>query len=421
MALIGISGEAKVVSAADLAELSLAAYTHAWIWDNARPPVKVAIEDVRSGAYTKALAPAKTDVAITIRLSRDKTAREPISGAAVVAPAEMWDEIPENDLPRFRVDPAGVARATATRGIMQRIRYIGAGEGTWWQELRAPGNVTIRPLPTRAKPLTVTDSNGQPLREAVMTLIPSTASRGKTAAMLRADDRGRIDLQLPDGDLTVIVSASGYAPAAINARASDLPAMVRLDRGMDIRGRVLTQDDQPVVGASIRAEAWVGGSSALYSRSATSADDGSWSVRGVPLGEAKILFNALSFVPSSTTISEPEPLLDVGDVRLAKGSSAVLRLVDASDGRTPVARAKVAVPTRGSRARLQRSRRGRGSGYRFCCASAHQRISARVHHRDAQSTGFARASARRDDARRRHTRTLHPRERRSRGCREHPH
>ena len=350
VALIGTTGEAKVVSAADLAELSLAMYAHAWIWDDARPPVKVAIEDVRSGVYTKALGAAKTDVAITIRLSiRDESAQEPISGAAVVAPSEMWDEIPENDLPRFPVDPAGVTRAPATRGIMQRIRFIGAGEATWWQELRAPGNVTIRPLPTRAKPLTVTDSKGQPLSEAVVTLIPSAASRGKAAAMLRADDRGRLDLKLPDGDLTVIVSASGYAPAEISARASDLPAMVRLDRGMDIRGRLLTQDDKPVAGASVRTEAWIGGSSALFSRSATSAEDGSWSVRGVPLGEAKILFNAPSFVPSSTTISEPEPLLDVGDVRLAKGSSAVLRLVDAGDGRTPVARAKVAVLDAGDR------------------------------------------------------------------------
>jgi hypothetical protein len=357
VALIGTTGEANVVSAAELADLPLAAYTHAWIWDDARPPAKVAIEDVRSGAYQKALDPAKTGVAITIRLSRrDKTTRELFSGTAVVAPAEMWNEIPENDLPRFPVDPAGVAHATATRGIVQRIRFIGIGEATWWQELRAPGNVTIRPLPTRTKSVAVTDSKGQPLREAVVTLIPSSASRGKVAAMLRADERGRLDLQLPDGDLTVIVSASGYAPAAINARASDLPAMVRLDRGMDIRGRVLTQDDKPVAGASIRAEAWVGGSSALFSRSATSTDDGSWSVRGVPLGEAKILFNAPSYVPSSTFISEPEALLDVGDMRLTKGSSAVLRLVDASDGRTPVARAKVAVLDAGDRELLSNER-----------------------------------------------------------------
>lgn len=357
VALISTTGEANVVSAADLAQVPLAEYTHAWVWDDTRPPARVPIEDVRSGVYRKALEPAKTDVAVTIRLSRlDKTAKEPFSGAAVVAPAEMWNEIPENDLPRFAVDQNGVARAPATRGIVQRIRFIGVGEATWWQELRAPGIVTIRPLPTRTKPVTVTDSKGQPLRSAVVTLIPSAASRGKVVAMLRADERGRLDLRLPDGDLTMIVSASGYAPAAINARASDLPAMVRLDRGMDIRGRVLTQDDKPVAGASIRAEAWVGGSYALFSRSATSADDGSWSVRGVPLGEAKILFNAPSFVPSSTTVSQPEALLDVGDIRLARGSSAILRLVDAGDGRTPVARAKVAVLDAGDRELISNAR-----------------------------------------------------------------
>ena len=40
VALIGTTGEAHVVSAADLAQIPLAAYTHAWVWDDARPPAK---------------------------------------------------------------------------------------------------------------------------------------------------------------------------------------------------------------------------------------------------------------------------------------------------------------------------------------------------------------------------------------------
>ena len=333
VALIPASGLASVVAEADLTPQLAAAADHAWIWSATRSPVHADGAQLRSGAWKKAFLDSRDDARVSVRLAEPKVLRQRRSYERVIAaPVELWSRIAEADLPAYSVDDQGRAVIPATRGERLRLRYSDSMTAAWWLDVRAPGSATLQLAPATTLNMSVLDEQKNQIRGATAALVPSGIGV-RAVAQLRTDAKGMLQLRIPGSSaLTVITTAAEFAPASFTASAEDFPATIQLRRGRTLLGRIVTPKGAPVGGAAVRAEAWIGDSFALYSRTTLSDADGRWTLASVPRGSAKVIVAAAGHASVSEAIENAGDT-DVGPIELPDAATVRLKVVSAIDGR----------------------------------------------------------------------------------------
>lgn len=323
------------VTAAD--RISAAEYV--WIWSEAAPPTRATPEEAM--AIIARGLPAHADHA-TVHVKRQR-ADDPTPLALIAAPVRMWGEVPEPLLPRYVVGKDGMVRFPRARDVASMARVTADGQGSWWTPLTR-GVTTIVPVASETVRVSVTDPDGKPLPSAGVTVAAALRS-GSTPRFLaqhRTDPAGSIELAaVPDREpLTLIASASGYAPEAVTARVTEIPKSIVLRRGANVTGRFADADGKPLDAVRVRAEAWLRGSSAVAMREAVSDKSGRWTLETLPAGvRAVVVATRAGLAPLRREI-DVERSLDLGTISLAPGATLTLRLIDDGDGR-PVAGARV--------------------------------------------------------------------------------
>jgi len=309
-----------------------------WVWSADAPPVRMQPREAIKAVAHGLAAHAERS---TIRISRTR-AGDVTPLTVIAAPFEMWSEVPEPLLPRFRVPRDGSVSLPRDAGKRWTSRVIGKDQGSWWTPLER-GTTTIVPLPAITRNVKITDTDGKPLASAGVTItVPGLGSTRTVAAQLRPDRLGFIGIEsLPDRDpLTLIVSEKDHAPEAITEPIGGLPETIVLRAGAKLAARFIDGDKKPVAGVEVRAEGWLEGSSAVMTRKAVSDGDGRWTIDALPLGARMILAAAprgLAALRKEITIGKP---VDLGEMVLEKGAMISVVVRDDHDHR-PVAGARL--------------------------------------------------------------------------------
>jgi hypothetical protein len=175
-----------------------------------------------------------------------------------------------------------------------------------------------------------------------LTVLADERGRQRVVAQYRSEEDGTIVLPaLPDDhELTLVVSAPGYASRALAVWPSALPPKLRLGLGASLAGRLVDPQGEPVAGATVEAEAWLDpSSSAFAARRALSGEDGRFLLESLPRAEAVLAIRHPDFAERRETRALEGPRLDLGDLELLPARTLALRVVD--DEEVPLAGATV--------------------------------------------------------------------------------
>ncbi|HVT19433.1 MAG TPA: carboxypeptidase regulatory-like domain-containing protein [Thermoanaerobaculia bacterium] len=330
----------------------------AWVWSESRAPRR--LEPDALARTPSPVSPPPVSLQIRVALpapgqgSRAPRAarRPPVPTGlwAIAAPIEMWRDLPEDRLPTWAVPSSGRLAVPIDPARRWRVRLRGQGEGSWWADVAAGRTaVLLAPTPAAGIDVTVERPDGSAL-PVVRGAVLEGATRGdpnRLWATLRAQP-GRLAVPgLPDTEeITLTVTASGFAPAALRGRPSDLPRRVRLSAGAAVSGRVTNASGAPLAGAEVRVEAWM--SARLpqrFSVGMKTQTDGGWRLPGLPPGRGALRISAPGFVPLRELIDLGAGSNDLGTRALVPAQAAAALTVD--DVGAPVAGAKVDAGTGG--------------------------------------------------------------------------
>jgi hypothetical protein len=314
----------------------------AWAWSARTVPRRA--EASRLGRERRPDDPGRLAVRV-VRRAAGLAARAPRDLRVLAAPAEMWREVPEAALPSWPVPRDGRLELPLDAGRPWRLRVAGAGEGSWWVELR-PGEraAQLTSAPARGIEVAVLDTAGKPAAGVTAT-VQEAAPRGGTLrswAVLRGDD-GRLGAPglTDEAEVSLTLIHAGSPPLLLRGRPSALPREVRLAAGAELAGRLVDERGQPVAGAAVAGEFFV--SSELPQLSVVKSRSGSkgeWRLRGLPAGQVAWSASAPGRVPlAETTEVEAAARQDLGVRVLAPGGAIEVAVVD--DGDAPVAGARI--------------------------------------------------------------------------------
>ncbi|MHB8997975.1 MAG: carboxypeptidase-like regulatory domain-containing protein [Thermoanaerobaculia bacterium] len=296
----------------ELKNVAAEAVSAVWVWTPEAPPRRAAVSDLERTASR----PAGEHLAV--RIAREVDPRQRLTLFA--APAEMWQEVPENILPSWSVVPGATLRIPTDRGKVWRVRVVGAGIGSWWVDV-PPGapSVIVSPLQASNRKLRVVDGTGGDLGGVRISLLDEAPQRGdwKKLAEYRTDGRGRLVVTaLPDAaPLLIVASTPDRAPRVIGARVSSLPDVLSLPTGPSVRGRLTDAEGRPVPGARVAVRTWVAPNLPLpLIRTADAKADGAFEVMALPAGRAEWLARAHGFAPASRGVSVEVESIDLGKI-----------------------------------------------------------------------------------------------------------
>ncbi len=297
-----------------------------WLWSWRHAPLATVPGNTLEGGDLAGDGPFWLEVNVP-RRARATPAR------LVAAPIEMWRQLPESDLPSWPVPGSGHLAVPVDRRQAWRLRLVAEGEGSWWAD--APANqrsVVLRPVSTRGVDLTVLLPNGKPADKVHASVGEAAApqSSSRTWALL-ADASGRLTAAgLPDEqEISLNLFQPGFPPLVVRGWPGRLPHQVTLSPGAEISGRVTDRDRRAVAGASVEIETWIARSPRLLRLSEKSKADGSFTLRGLPLGRSTLTLRAPGYVP----VVEPLELTagerkELGVRVLEPGRSLVVEVVD---------------------------------------------------------------------------------------------
>jgi hypothetical protein len=318
----------------------LAEVDHAWLWSEAAPPVRLGAEAIRSSfdQIRSGTAPARLEVKCF--LPGDKRGR----GVRVVAaPAAMWDQVPEDLLPLWEAGEGGsvsVPRANEP----YRVRAVAPGAGSAWVAVAPRVRSTAVSLyPAADLRVLVTDGERREL-DAVLRLFDAAASMRDShpVAVFRAE-RGVIHLKAaPPIALAAVFEMEDHVPLALSGLLPDLPRNVVLEPGATIRGRFVDREKTPVAGVEVTAEWWASPSvERVVTRSATSAGNGAWTLRGVPFRQVAMTVERSGYARIQRSLEPDGPVIDLGTIALSP--AAQLAVMVLGPDREPVKDATVAL------------------------------------------------------------------------------
>lgn len=246
------------------------------------------------------------------------------------------------------------------------FQFSGMGDGAWTLRARSEGRgdgwvhaVLLLPRqqvpPLRVVlgpeyPLSgvVRTPAGAPVSGAAVSLRPTAAGTGPAFEM-PSDAEGRFRLRgVPEGAWTLSASCAGYLPA----RPQELDAAARADLLLElqpiggIRGKVLSAQGQPLLGATLQLWSTMRGNppfQPLEQFQTVSDPAGQFEVLLSEPGTFVLLIRAEGFAPVWTPLFQAHPdSMDLGELRLSPAARAQGKLVAAHD-QSPIAGARISV------------------------------------------------------------------------------
>ncbi|MCB0967936.1 MAG: carboxypeptidase regulatory-like domain-containing protein, partial [Ilumatobacter sp.] len=179
----------------------------------------------------------------------------------------------------------------------------------------------------------VVDPDGAAVANADISVLTDGGERSSTTA---ADGTFDVD-DVPPGDVTVVVTATGWAGreliVPVVADQDTDTGDVEVVDGGTISGTVVDAADQPVVGATVGADTEA-------SPTATTGADGSYTIDDVAPGVVEVVAEADGFVDASTTVDVTVDASTTVDLTLAADRRVDVTVV-ADPGASPVADATV--------------------------------------------------------------------------------
>lgn len=181
-----------------------------------------------------------------------------LAGTLIAAPADMWYDLYETQLPRFEIDAAGRARLPVDRRQAWRIRAVGTGYGSRWNDVAAAATTTRITAEPVALDLRVTmAAAGSPrLAMAGATIFLAGNPRGPFRTYDGAAADGVLEiLGLPAAlRLNATFAAEGYLPRTLTSTVERFPARIELEPACELDGTVTDAAGQPLAGAEVRGE-----------------------------------------------------------------------------------------------------------------------------------------------------------------------
>ena len=328
-----------------LSDAQFSAAKHIWAWADRLPPRRL---DVRKTPPkpTEIVAELRRLPARPLEIRVDGWSRpEELAALRVIAaPAEMWGSVPEPLLPTFPLSKEG--RATITVRDPVRLRVVGEGFGTMWEQVARSTRsfrVALR-RPAADAEVTFRAIDGSTAGR-VFALVMSRG-RGDAAPSTKAqfvsDDKGSMRIRaLPESEvITLFVTSDRSAPQTISGTAADLSRQIRLPAPAQLRGKFVDEEDRPLNGVKVEAEGWVSPDAPVASRDEGKSDQtGQWLVRGLPRVDVMVRASAPGRSSFGKRVSLENGDIDLGTILLPRSTDVILTV---SDGDEPLENVDVA-------------------------------------------------------------------------------
>jgi len=317
-----------------------------WAWTGELPPRRFAAQEVPDAERIVEELSREKPRPLLVRVRGWASAEELLQLRVIAAPRDMWGSVPESLLPSFTLSPEGQVAVPARDAV--RVRVVGNGVGTMWQQVGASGrsvDLVLRPSSDASIRFRAHDGSNIPRVFATV----MTTRQGDAAATLQAqfatDDRGLLRIQaLPAEIITLVVSAEGAALQAISGTAQDLSRTVRLAPGGTLKGRFVSEEGDPLEGVGVDAEGWVASPvRALSVKKALSDASGRWTVSGLPLTDIAVRAASKGRATFRKSVSLVEGETDLGTMPLPLAREMTLEVLDAAE--LPVPNAVVSSDT----------------------------------------------------------------------------
>lgn len=190
--------------------------------------------------------------------------------------------------------------------------------------------------------------NGQPLEGASVSLRQNNQWGGWATTSAVTDAQGRFEMRdVEPGVYTVRAQGNGFAQLELANQAVEAGARLdlgdlKLNRGLSLSGVVTGPDDKPVAGAGVSlgrpTEGFGWGREEADIASATTAQDGAFTLTGVSEGSLRLSVRADAFAPYAETIQVSGTQSDLR-IKLSRGGSVKGRVLTAAG--EPVAGASI--------------------------------------------------------------------------------
>lgn len=292
---------------------------YGWVWSELATPRR--IEADKLGKLE--LLPARG--LLEVRVSPPPGSNEMPAGLRVLAgPVEMWDELPEEELPVWSVPANGRLSVPTEPAKTWRFRLAGEGAGSWWVDV-APGTRSVHLAANRAEGFSrsVVGPDRSALEGAKIFVSEGTPRTKVRGWATYRSEGGRFQVPgLPDiQSVLVTILKPGAAPAVFSGRLADLPEPLRLTAGSQVSGRLVDRHGRPVRGARIRLESWVHRSvPQVFSAYATTSADGLFAMDGLPLGSAVVSARVRGLAPVEKTLELAAGTNDAGTLVAEPGA-----------------------------------------------------------------------------------------------------
>lgn len=284
--------------------------------------------------------------------------RKPIASAMVVATSNSSTGVRSaltNAAGEFslRVMPLP---AVALPIFASRRDYVsGASEPRMWQPGDVSDNIVITLVHGFVAQVRVIDKQRQPVPnvqvnvsrtpdETVQRLMPVACADPSQSDCHRTDAQGLVSLRTSEGQHDVMVFADDIGPLRLtkqmlSARATTI--VVNVDRGIEIRGRVVLADGTPVADAFVETQV------VMMRRFATSAADGTFKISGIAAGPTAVTAYSSDRRLTSPAVTVNAPASDV-TLTLPRGAHVEGRVFDRAT-QQPVTDFTILIPARGGR------------------------------------------------------------------------
>lgn len=309
-----------------------------WTWANDCVPERLT---------AIAATPCTAGSPVTIRITRPS--RKPAAGTEIRwGTAAMLDELPDALLPVARTDAAGITTIAIPENERVFARIAGPSLASPWtavtqRELSIPA-VEGAPLSWQIR-----DAERNPATGARVELRPADAAHDEARPFRGAGD-GVVNIPaVPAGAFVhaLLLSDAG-APAVVTGRASKLPAVYDLARGVSLAGTVVDSKATPLGGATASTLFLVGSKPHKVVKALQCGTDGRFAIRGVPAGQvewsvekptlarvAQVLkMTADHDLGEIALYPERKLLVEVRDRRGAPVAGASLSTTDGAEART---------------------------------------------------------------------------------------
>ncbi|HMB53455.1 MAG TPA: hypothetical protein VKU40_09075, partial [Thermoanaerobaculia bacterium] len=228
---------------------------HLWVWSPSCPVTRLERDEVDAWSCPE---DANTSV-VQLSWHGQAAGGGPLpAGRLLAAPVELWREVPESLLPDWRPSAQGRVSLPTAPGQRLRLRFVAAGAGSDWREVKAGGGPVelLRLRVADDATIRLLDDHGQPLGSGFVSFASPrpTSEAYRTFSVADEHSVARVESLPADLPLVLIANAKGRLPLRLETTSTDLPPEIRLPAGCSVTGIVTDTEARPVPGASIRAQ-----------------------------------------------------------------------------------------------------------------------------------------------------------------------